>query len=333
MPHQTKNNVMHAIYLNDQKLSLRADYPKPVPERGEALIRVILAGICATDLELVKGYYPFQGVLGHEFVGVVTQCEQTEWLGRRVVGSINISDCGGKCGLRCPEHCPQRKVLGIVAKDGAFADYVTLPIANLFPVPDAVSDEQAVFTEPLAAAFRITEQVAVKGRQIAVIGPGRLGMLVAQLLRHAGATVTTIGRSTSSLKLPKDMGFPTLYSDSPSLPTFDLVVETTASPEGLVLAVSLVRPNGTIILKSTYAESAELPRFSPIAQLFAKIVVNEITLIGSRCGPFAPALDLLAHNAIQTDPLVEKTYPLTQALAAFEHAAQKGVRKILLKPS
>ena len=323
---------MQAVQLQDQKLSLCTDYLKPIPQQGEALICVTLAGICATDLELVKGYYPFHGVLGHEFVGVVTQCEQTEWIGRRVVGSINISNCGGTCGLRCPEHCPQRKVLGIVAKDGAFANYLTLPIANLFAVPDAVSDEQAVFTEPLAAAFRITQQVAVKGLDVAVIGPGRLGMLVAQLLRHAGANVTTIGRSTTSLKLPKDMGFPTLYSDSPSLPAFDLVVETTATPEGLVLGVAIVRPNGTIVLKSTYAESAELPRFSSTAQLFAKIVVNEITLIGSRCGPFAPTLDLLAENVIQTAPLIEKIYPLSQAIIAFEHAAQKGVRKILLKP-
>lgn len=185
---------MNAIFLQDGVLSAETAHPIPQPQKNEALIRVTLAGVCSTDLELVKGYYPYTGVLGHEFVGVVEQCDDADWVGKRVVGTINVSpDCNGDCGLRCPEQCPHRVVLGIVNKDGVFAEHITLPTANLLAVPDGVSDEQAVFTEPLAAAVRITEQVDVAGQRIAVIGPGRLGLLIAQTLQQVGGNVTVFG--------------------------------------------------------------------------------------------------------------------------------------------
>lgn len=319
---------MQAIYLKNNQLTVQKTYPQPAPQTGEALIRVSLIGVCSTDLELVKGYYPYDGVLGHEFVGVVTQCEDADWVGQRVVGTINLSpDCDGSCGLRCPEHCPHRTVLGIVAKDGAMADYVTLPTQNLLRVPDSVPDEMAVFTEPLAAAVRVTEQTDVGGKRVAVVGPGRLGLLVAQVLRHFGADVTVIGRSNKSLKLPKELGFITAHNED-QLAAFELIVETTANPSGFAWAVSNVRPNGTIILKSTYADTTP-PNF---AALMAQIVVNEITLIGSRCGPFQPALDLLEAGAINVDILIEREYELGDGIAAFDYAGQSGVRKILLRP-
>lgn len=319
---------MQAIYLEDKQLSLDENYPQPEPKTGEALIRVTLIGVCSTDLELVKGYYPYSGVLGHEFVGVVEQCEDAAWVGQRVVGTINISPtCDGSCGLRCPEHCPHRIVLGIVAKDGVMAEYVTLPTQNLLRVPANVPDEMAVFTEPLAAAVRVTEQTDVVGKRAAVVGPGRLGLLVAQVLRHFGADVTVVGRSATSLALPTELGFVTALSDD-EFESFDLIVETTANPKGFEWAVGQVRPNGTIILKSTYADTTP-PNF---AALMATIVVNEVTLIGSRCGPFQPALDLLSVGAINVDVLIEQEYPLSKGLAAFDHASQPSVRKILLRP-
>lgn len=232
---------MNAIYLEDNKLSVRESYPQPEPAAGEALIRVTLIGVCSTDLELVKGYYPYSGVLGHEFVGVVERCDDTSWIGERVVGTINISPtCDGACGLRCPEHCPERTVLGIVAKDGAMAEYVTLPTQNLLRVPANVPDPSAVFTEPLAAAVRITEQTAVAGQRTAVVGPGRLGLLVAQVLRHFGADVTVVGRSEKSLALPAKLGFVTAQNND-DLAAFDLIVETTANPNGFAWAVEKIR--------------------------------------------------------------------------------------------
>ncbi len=319
---------MNAIYLDNKNLSVRNNYPQPEPAAGEALIRVTLIGVCSTDLELVKGYYPYSGVLGHEFVGVVERCENAEWVGERIVGTINISPtCNGSCGLRCPEHCPNRTVLGIVAKDGVMAQYVTLPTQNLLRVPDNVPDESAVFTEPLAAAVRVTEQTAVAGKRTAVVGPGRLGLLVAQVLRHFGADVTVVGRSAASLELPTNLGFVTA-SNEDDLAVFDLVVETTANPNGFAWAVGHVRPNGTIVLKSTYADTTP-PDF---AALMAQVVVNEITLIGSRCGPFQPALDLLAAGAVDVSVLIEHEYQLEEGLAAFEHASRPSVRKILLRP-
>ncbi|MCB8968130.1 MAG: alcohol dehydrogenase catalytic domain-containing protein [Ardenticatenaceae bacterium] len=318
---------MEALYLENGHLTYQADYPQPQPGIGEALIRVTLAGICSTDLEIVRGYVPgFRGVLGHEFVGVVEASSEPAWNGRRVVGSINIG-CGtcAVCHQHGPEHCPHRQALGIHGKDGAFATYLTLPTANLHAVPDDVPDETAVFTEPLAAALRIREQVIVRPTaKTAVIGPGRLGLLIAQVLALAGTDVTLLGRRSASLTLPAQWGLPvgltTAYSDN----SFDLVVEATGNEAGLAAALRLIRPLGTLILKSTFAGDATIN--------LTKLVVGEINVVGSRCGPFAPALRLLAAKAVDVTSLIDGEYALRDGLAAFAHASQPGVRKVLLRP-
>lgn len=320
---------MNVLYLENGQVQLRTDYPEPQPGPGEALITVTLAGVCSTDLELVKGYLPFTGVLGHEFVGEVTAVGSPEtdndWLGRRVVGTINLG-----CG-RCPvcladgaEHCPQRTVLGIAGKDGVFAQYVTLPITNLLPVPDGVTDEQAVFTEPLAAALRIREQVAVRPTaRTAVVGPGRLGLLIGQVLALGGGQVTMLGRSAASLALPARLGLATGLTTDFADNSFDFVVEATGNGAGLAQSLRLVRPQGTLVLKSTFAGEASLD--------LTKLVVAEINVIGSRCGPFAPALRLLARREVDVLASVDGRYPLHQAPAALDHAARPGIRKILIQ--
>ncbi len=318
---------MQALYLAQGRLSYRPDHPMPARAPGEALIRVLLAGICSTDLEMVKGYAGgFEGVLGHEFVGVVEEADDAAWLGRRVVGSINVSPaCQGRCGRRCPEHCPDRVVLGIIRKDGVFADYVTLPLMNLLAVPAGLTDEQAVFTEPLAAALRITEQVAITPEtRLAVIGPGRLGLLIAQVLRRAGGQVVVLGRRTATPALVASLGLVGGLVEAQAATAFDVVVEATGNAEGLMHALRLVRPEGTLVLKSTYA--------APPTVALTALVVNELRVVGSRCGPFAPALELLAQGAIQVAPLIDGCYPLAEGEVAFERAAQPGVRKLLLRP-
>ena len=322
--------TMPALYLADGQLHYRSDYEQPVPRAGEALIRLRLAGICSTDLEIVKGYVPgFQGVLGHEFVGdVAAVADQADahWIGRRVVGAINLG-CG-RC--RCclgdgPEHCPGRTVLGIHGKDGVFADYFTLPVANLLPAPADMPDEAAVFTEPLAAALRIREQVAVRpDARTAVVGPGRLGLLVGMVLALAGTDVTILGRRAVSLALPEQLGLATGLAAACADDSFDFVVEATGNDAGFVQALRLIRPLGVLVLKSTFAGQATLD--------LTKLVVGEITVVGSRCGPFAPALRLLARRQIDPRPLIEGTYPLAEGLAAFQRAAHPGTRKILLRP-
>lgn len=322
---------MHAVYLKDRHLTICTDYPMPVAQPGEALLRVRLAGICATDLELVKGYAGFTGVLGHEFVAEVvavngSEGEQERWNGRSVVGSINIG-CGRCpiCQQTGPEHCPTRQAVGIHGRDGAFADYLTLPLANLHEIPAGVADEAAVFTEPLAAALRIREQVTVEREEkTAVIGPGRLGLLIGQTIALTGNQVIMLGRSPSSLALPAQLGLATALADDLPDGSFGLVVEVTGNEAGFAQAVRLVRTQGTIILKSTFHG---LPKVN-----LTQLVVREIKVVGSRCGPFAPALRLLANHAIATAPLIDAVYPLTDALAALDHAAQPGVRKILLRP-
>ncbi|MBK8988556.1 MAG: alcohol dehydrogenase catalytic domain-containing protein [Chloroflexi bacterium] len=318
---------MQAVWLTNGRLEFRTDYPQPVPQDGEALVRVLLAGICSTDLEMVKGYKgAFSGVLGHEFVGVVESAPDAVWHGRRVVGSIN-SGCGqcDVCRSQGAEHCPRRRVLGILDKDGVFADYVTLPQSNLLAVPDAVSDEAAVFTEPLAAALRIREQVQVRpSARTAVLGPGRLGLLVGQVLALAGGDVVMLGRSRHSLERPLALGLAAGLADEFADHSFDFVVEVTGNEAGLATALRVVRPLGTIILKSTFVGRP--------AVHWNDVVVNEITLVGSRCGPFAPALRLLEQGKINVQALVEAEYPLRQGLVAFAHAGQPAVRKVLLRP-
>lgn len=317
---------MQALHLGDDGLSLR-DLPRPERGPGDALVRLTRAGICATDLELVKGYAGFRGVLGHEFVGVVEEADDGRWLGRRVVGTINLGCRRCRvCSGSGPEHCPHRTVLGIVGKDGAFADYLTLPEANLLAVPDALPDEAAVFTEPLAAALRIREQVRVPPTaRLAVVGPGRLGLLIAQVFAVNGSSVTVLGRREASLELPRRLGLDAGLAAEQDDDAFDLVVEATGNEAGLAESLRLVRPRGTLVLKSTFAGQATVD--------LTKLVVAEITVVGSRCGPFAPALRLLESNAVAVEPLVEGEYRLAEGLAAFAHAARPGVRKILLRPS
>ena len=316
---------MNGLYLSNGVLNFRSDLPQPQPAKDEALIRVLLAGICSTDLELVKGYVPdFAGVLGHEFVGVVAACAQHEWVGQRVVGSINIG-CG-KCSYcleKGPAHCFARSAIGIHNRDGAFAEFLTLPIENLYPVPENVADEEAVFAEPLAAAVRILQQVQVDaGIKTAVVGPGRLGLLIGQVLAHAGADVTMIGRRPASLELPQTLGLQVALNDALPANSFDLVVEATGNNAGFAKSLELIRPLGALILKSTFKGKSNLN--------LTKIVVDEINVLGSRCGPFPPALDLLARGHVDVRQMIDATYGLTESLAAFEHAAQPGVRKILL---
>lgn len=317
---------MRAIYLTPQGLQFRGDYEQPRRRPGEALIRLLRAGVCSTDLELTKGYLGYEGILGHEFVGRVEEADDPDWVGRRVVGTINLG-CR-KCPV-ChgsgPEHCPHRTVLGIVQHDGAFADFLTLPVANLLPVPESVSDEQAVFTEPLAAALRLRDQLRVApSDRVAVVGPGRLGLLIAQVLNLAGGQITVLGRRAESLQLPASWGMSTGIANEAEDDSFDFVVEATGNGAGLESSLRLVRPLGTLALKSTFAGA-------PVVDL-TKIVVAEITVVGSRCGPFAPALRLLERQQIDVDSFIMADYELDQGLQAMEHAARPGVLKVLLRP-
>jgi 2-desacetyl-2-hydroxyethyl bacteriochlorophyllide A dehydrogenase len=314
---------MRALAIERGALDLR---DRPVPARpDECLVRVSLAGICGTDLEILAGYAGFTGILGHEFVGVVEHAPDADagWTGRRVVGEINIG-CGSCrfCRDGVKEHCTSRTVVGIRGRDGAFADYVSIPAVNLHAVPDAVSDEAAVFVEPLAAACRVVEQLAGPPTSIdaAVVGDGRLGLLVSQVLVRAGARVTIFGRHDEKLQLARMWGAET-PQDDPG-PEFDVVVEATGRPAGLEAALSLVRPRGTIVLKSTIHGTA------PIST--TPIVVDEVTLIGSRCGPFSQALDLLNAGPIDVTPLISARYPLAEWRPAFD--AARTCLKVLLDP-
>lgn len=318
---------MQALYCKAEKFTLSQDFPYPTMQADEALVRVTLAGICATDLEIVQGYVPgFAGVLGHEFVGVVAAAADKQWLGKRVVASINIGcQTCATCLENGPEHCPQRQVLGIRNRDGVFAECVAVPLRNLYEVPDSMPDERAVFTEPLAAALRIREQVAVRpSAKTAVLGPGRLGLLVAQVLQLAGEDVTLLGRRSASLALPASWGVKTGLTTDFAANSFDFVVEVTGNEAGLVEALRLVRPLGSLVLKSTFAGESHLD--------LSKIIVAEITVTGSRCGPFDPALRLLAGNTLHTQPLITAEYPLSDAEAAFAKAAEPGVLKVLIRP-
>jgi alcohol dehydrogenase len=294
---------------------------------AECAIRVLAAGICGTDLELMRGYAGFSGVPGHEFVGVVEDAppEDAGWVGRRVAGEITVG-CGACDGCRAAGrgHCDRRSVLGIIGRDGAFADYVSLPAVNLHAIPDTVNDEAAVLVEPLAAACRVLEQIVVTpSTRCAVVGPGRLGLLVALVLRSEGAGVTIVGRGEARLALARTLGFDTMSGERAGgvARRFDVVVDATGRPEGLATAKTLVRPRGTIVLKSTFHGETHVA--------FAPLVVDEITLVGSRCGPFDAAIDLLASGRIDARPLVDAVYPLERFSEAFATAA--AGRKVLLR--
>ena len=317
---------MRALWLEDRRLRMRDEAPTPEPPRGEALVRVLRAGICNTDVELTRGYYPFTGIPGHEFVGVVEQ-GPSALVGRRVVGEINAV-CGacGACLAGRRTHCERRTVLGIVSRNGAFAEYLMLPAENLHPVPDAVPTDAAVFTEPLAAALEIQEQIPIGRRdRVLVVGDGKLGQLVAQTLALTGCALLVVGRHDAKLGLLTARGIETGRADRATRGEFDVAVECTGDPEGFAVAQSAVRPRGTLVLKSTYAGALTLDA--------AAVVVNELMLVGSRCGPFAPALRLLAEGRVAVEPLIHARYPLTQAVAAFEHAQRPGVLKVLLDVS
>lgn len=318
---------MRALIL-DSSGTLRCGERQKPSSAAECLVRVAAAGICGTDLELLRGYAGFSGVPGHEFVGVVEDApaQDAGWVGRRVTGEITVG-CGTCDGCRAAGrgHCDRRTVLGIIGRDGAFAEYLSLPAVNLHAVPDDVDDEAAVLVEPLAAACRVLEQVAVTpGTRAAVIGPGRLGLLVALVLRDAGADVTIVGRGETRLALARTLGFSAMTGDqAPSRARrFDLVVDATGDPQGLAAAKQLVRPRGTIVLKSTFHGETSVA-LSPL-------VVDEITLVGSRCGPFRAALDRLANRRIDVRPLVDGVYPLERFEEAF--AAAAAGRKVILRP-
>ena len=319
---------MQALVLN-QGLSYRTDVVKPEPKADEALIRLTLAGICATDLELVKGYARFSGIIGHEFVGVVeavAQSQDAHWLNQRVVGSINIGcHACDACMNGSPEHCQQRKVLGIRLHDGVFADYFTLPVTNLFAVPDAIIDQAAVFAEPLAAALRVREQFqTLSVNKLAVLGPGRLGLLIAKVLVLAGYSVDVLGRTDASLELPRQWQLNSALIQETDDASYDCVVDATGQASGFTQALRILKPRGNLVLKSTFSA------LEPID--LSKIVVNELNIIGSRCGPFAEALALLKQHSIPLETLINASYPLQSGMAAFQHAATPGVRKILLHP-
>src|SRR5579859_779080 len=331
---------MRALLYQNNTLTLEQNYPKPSLESGEALIRVLQAGICNTDLEITRGYLAFQGILGHEFVGIVETVHEgsgastpRSLIGKRVVGEINAacrrSDCY-YCHHNMPTHCPHRTTLGILKRDGAFAEYLTLPTENLHLVPDNVSDEEAVFVEPLAANFEIFEQVHIRPTDsVIVLGDGKMGQLAAQVLALASCDVLMIGKHPEKLALAEQRGIATcLLDDAGQLVQragrrVDLVVECSGAAQGLALALQLVRPRGTVILKSTVADKSML-HLTPI-------VIDEIRVQGSRCGPFTPALRALSQHTIDVRPLVSASYALDDALAAFTYATQPGVLKVLVK--
>lgn len=327
---------MRALVLTAQGPQLYTNYPDPQPAPNEALIRIRLAGVCATDLQLLAGYKGgYRGVLGHEFVGeVVAAPGQTGWVGQRVVGELNIG-CGicELCRRGLGKHCRKRQSLGIIGRNGAFADYITLPLANLHLVPAELTDEQAVFVEPLAAALQIQEQVTITpSSRVYVLGDGRLGILVAQSLALTGCALTVIGRTPQKLALLADWrgALQTALNEPAPMAALheqpaDIVVEATGSPHGFAQASRLVRPGGTLVLKSTFA--GPFPDWD-----LSHLVVDEITLVGSRCGPFAPAIRLLSSGLVQVYPMIHACYSLDQGASALEYAGRKGVLKVLIKP-
>ena len=317
---------MQALYWNGDKLRLDSSHPRPKADEKTALLRVRLAGICSTDLQILKGYMGFQGVPGHEFVGEVEE-GPAELVGKRVVAEINFA-CGrcDFCARDLGRHCPQRKVMGILGADGSFAEYVAAPVENLHLVPDNVADEEAVFTEPLAAAFEILEQVQLGvGEDVVVLGDGKLGLLCAQVLRLTGARVSAIGRHPEKLAILKKLGIRTFVLDDWKPRPYDVVVEATGSTSGLKIALEAVKPRGTLVLKSTVAENHALS--------LAPLVINEITVVGSRCGVFPPALQALAQRSVSVTPLIEKVYPLAEGAEAIAHAGRVGALKVLLRGS
>ncbi len=323
---------MRALVFDSQSggppgLRLVRDRATPEPPPGEARIRTTLSGICNTDLEVVRGYAEIQGVLGHEFVGIVDQAEDGSLVGRRVAGEINAS-----CRV-CPTcragrhtHCPTRTTLGIRNRDGVLADAFCLPVANLHPLPDDMPDEMAVFAEPLAAACQVLEQIQVKPTdRVIVLGDGKLGLLVAQVVALTGCDLVAIGRHQEKLSILDGRGITTKLDGDDVSGGADLVIECTGQAGGFYRARDLVRPRGTLVLKSTYHDDL-------VPTDLSRLVVDEIRVVGSRCGPFPPAIRLLSQGLVDVLPLIEAEYPLDEALTAFEHAGRRGALKVLVRP-
>ncbi len=315
---------MRALYWDGRDLCFVPSFAAPTAD-STALIKVHLAGICATDLQIFHGYMGFTGIPGHEFVGSV-QAGPREIIGKRVVGEINFG-CGecDLCRRDLDRHCTSRRVMGILNAHGAFAEYVSVPLKNIHLVPENLSDEEAVFVEPLAAAFEILTQVQAKPQDdVLVLGDGKLGNLCAQVLQLAGTNVTAVGKYPDKLALLDNIGVRTLLLEKWQPHAYDIVVEATGSAAGLELALSAVRPRGTLVLKSTIAGKHQVS--------LAPLVINEINVIGSRCGPFPQALAALAAKQISVTPSIEKIYNLSDGVLAVAHAGKPGARKILLRP-
>lgn len=315
---------MKSLWLENNKIDLR-DVPQP-QKPNEALVKIRKAGICSTDLELVRGYYPYTGILGHEFVGEVVKADDASWIGQRVVGEINAV-CGEceQCLNGRPTHCENRTVLGIVNRDGIFAEYTSLPIANLHKVPASVPDEMAVFAEPLAAALEIQEQISIQpGDRVLLVGAGRLGQLIAQTLALTSCDLRVVARHPRQQDLLTARGIRLINEADVQKWRWDVVVEATGSPSGFALARRAIRPRGMLVLKSTYKGEMSVD--------FSSIVVDEINIIGSRCGPFEPALRLMEERQVDPTVLIDAEYPLTEAVKAFERAAQPGALKVVVNP-
>ena len=314
---------MRALVWNGTELRV-ADHPEPCADANTAVVRVALAGICNTDLEIVKGYMGFRGVLGHEFVGTVEE-GPAEWKGKRVVGEINFA-CGecGACRRGLGRHCATRSVMGILNADGALAERLAVPVANLHLVPDGVAEEDAVFTEPLAAAFEILDQLPrVPGTEALVLGDGKLGLLVAQVLDQAGIRVRAVGKHAAKLAILERRGIETVTLDRWRPEPTDLVVEATGTAAGFAAAIAATRPRGTLVLKSTVAGRPEVD--------LAPIVINEIHVLGSRCGRFEPALDALAAKSVDVRSLISARRRLDDAVDAFDDARRNVSLKVLIE--
>jgi len=316
---------VHALIFDDG-LHL-SEMEAPVPEPHEAVVRVHRAGICGTDLAILRGYADVRGVLGHEFVGEVVEAEMApQWIGRRVVAEINVA-CGrcDRCRDGLTNHCSRREVVGVRGRSGAMAEEVVVPVENLHEVPDVLDDDVAVFVEPLAAAFRIAEQLEIgENTRVGVWGDGRLGLLIAMALATTGCKLTVVGRHPHKLELARSTGATLRTSDDVLRPDFDVTIDATGSDSGFADALAHVRPRGTVVVKSTLSQPLRLDA--------TRLVVDEISVVGSRCGPFPAAIAALAERSVDPSALVEMVYPLRQGLAAFEHAARRGALKILLDP-
>jgi len=314
---------MLQVCLENGKVLVRKGMLPRRPQ-GFALIRLLFGGICNTDLELQRGYYGFRGTPGHEFVGEVVEADDRTWVGQRVVGEINLA-CGkcSWCARGLGRHCPTRTVLGIVKQPGAFRQFLTLPERNLRRVPREISSEEAVFVEPLAAACEILDQVRIaKGTPVAVLGDGKLGLLVSQVLQAHGAEVHQYGRHKEKLRIAEQVGVSTEVAKKLPVAKYQFVVEATGSSEGLRQAVQMTEPRGTVVMKSTL--------HGLVAIDSAPVIVNEITLVGSRCGRFEPALRLLKSRKVRVDAMISEVLPLKDAPRAFRAAGKPGVLKVLL---